>query len=83
MSDNVFVAKAECSTQFTIERENGDITLTLKMAGLPDIVLDRIVEKGEDMTMVIIQAVMASVGAIGVQQGPNKTKSDHHKASVH
>lgn len=83
MSDGPLIAKAECATQFLIERDNDDITLSLKIMGLPDIVAERIVEKGEDMSMVIIQAIMSSIGAIGIQKGPKEVITSNHKESVH
>jgi hypothetical protein len=79
--------KAECTTEFSILREGDEITISVKIHGMPDTLLARIVEKGEDMSGVMVRAIMETIGAVGIEKDEGERSFEFSqpscKESVH
>jgi hypothetical protein len=54
--------RADCTSDFSIEKDGNSLTLTLTITGLPEIVMACIIDRGNELTVPLITTVINTVG---------------------
>lgn len=56
--------KANCTTDFSMEKEGNELTLKLMIKGLPDAVIAAMLQKGDELPMPMIAAIMKVIASV-------------------
>lgn len=56
--------KANCTTDFSMEKAGNELTLNLMIKGLPDAVIAAMLQKGEELPLPMISAIMKVIASV-------------------